>query len=442
MNLKESLKTKIVKEVLTLYENTWFVLGYDFVGGSIISDFFKKSELVDYSIFTTFLIKMKKYQMDYPIVYFVENTPENYKTIKKEFDKKLFSKTIVVVIGDKEDSYFSNQTNLFKVIYFNCLIKPIEERIFINNNIQMIPKYLEELFKKGFNVFSSLNLKDHYDFNDSSFSVSGDLLILDRSFDYFTPLIHFLTYKSMLYEIDSNDDSLNEFKNDVLWPDLRYQHTANINNILKYHINKLTSNMEKLNKEGSIGELSKMVMDAPENSKIKESINRHSKSLQDCFTKLEKLQAKTSEDPYFKNLIESELILATNRRQGEKVSKFELSSIFEIFQNTSIAKDDKLRLLYLLKLKNLKFTATEMNILQQFGFKSEDINLKIDTSNQYKRKEFKQISKFEISRFEPFLRDIILEFLSDDHSFFSKNNNLSVKEKKDNVFSLRRTKMI
>ena len=174
---------------------------------------------------------------------------------------------------------------------------------------------------------------------------------------------------------------------------------------------------------------------------MKESIEKYSNYLRDAFTRLEYLQETLSDDKNFNCLIEAELILATGNKEGNRVS-IDLSLLFDLLASTQLQRPDKLRLLYLIKFRGLGLTVTERSILKQSGFSSEDIDCKLDLSNKYKRAMEKEY-KYEISRFEPFLTDIINDaMMGDFKSFLIKANNLDFSKKAEEVFSLRKTKML
>ncbi|KAL6121567.1 Rop [Nucleospora cyclopteri] len=436
MNIKEILKKKIIKEVLTIYKADWTILIYDAVAGEIMIDLFTKSELNDYSIAEAFLINAQKPERDFPAIYFISGTNENYDLINKEFSINKFSKYQAIIIEIVDNP--SRLNKLIKSTVIPCKIKPQEERIFTTEYENSI-RTMQFLLESEFNIYKMPCLQKIPKFDTKKFNHEGDFLLLDRSFDLFTPLIHFLTFKSIISEIEGANGEFNE--NTKLCKEVRYRHLADINKILQYNINKLNQNMENLNKKLTTTELSKMVLDAPENIKLKESVEKYSNLLRDAFIKLDYLQEPISKDAIFNSLIESELSLVTGMKNGKKI-KIDLSGIFDLLGSTRLMKTDKLRLLYLIKFKGVRLTLTERNILKQSGFDAEDIDLKIDLNNKYKR-EKELTFKYDISRFEPYIADIIKDcLLGDFRSFLIKANNLEVQNEEKEVFSLRKTSML
>ena len=437
MNIKEILRKKIIKEVLTLYKADWSVLVYDKTAGEIMIDLFTKSELNDYSISEAFLINANKPEWDFPAVYFILGTKANYDQINEEFDNKTFSKYTVIIL-DLIDDYNGYLNEIIKTTVLSCNLNVLEERIFTCEYKNVI-KSLEFVLDTTFTIYKMPCIKQLPPFTETGKNDNpSDFLILERSFDLFTPLIHFFTFKSILSEIYPDTDLDDHYK---LYKEIRYRHMAEIHKILQYNINKLNKNMEQLDKKLSTTELSKMVLDAPDNIKMKESIEKYSNYLRDAFTRLEYLQETLSDDKNFNCLIEAELILATGNKEGNRVS-IDLSLLFDLLASTQLQRPDKLRLLYLIKFRGLGLTVTERSILKQSGFSSEDIDCKLDLSNKYKRAMEKEY-KYEISRFEPFLTDIINDaMMGDFKSFLIKANNLDFSKKAEEVFSLRKTKML
>lgn len=432
------LKKKIVKDVLTIYNADWSVLVYDKAAGEIMVDLFSKSELNGYSISEAFLINAEKPEWDFPAVYFVLGTDENYAKINTEFNNKIFSKTTVIILEEKDDKRSLNKLIKTKTLNFNANVN--EERIFVSSFKNCI-KSAEYLIDTKFTIFKMPCIKETPQFSEfSENDILGDFLILDRSFDLFTPLMHFFTFKSMISEIYSETNE-NFDDGSKLYKELRYRHMADIQKILQYNINKLNENMEQLDKKLSTSELSKMVLDAPENIKLKKSIEKYSNYLKEAFARLNYLQEVLSDDVNFNCLIEAELILATGKKENKKIS-IDLSFLFDLLASTRLQKTDKLRLLYLIKFKNVSLTITEQSILKQSGFLAEDIDCRVDLSNKYTRTVEKDY-QYEISRFEPFLTDIINDCLvSDFKSFLVKVNNLQPKKQKEVPFSLRKTSML
>lgn len=438
MNIKDILKKKIIKEVLTVYKADWSVLIYDKLAGEIMVDLFTKSELNDYSISEAFLITANKPEWDFPAVYFIAGTNENYCIINKEFSNKTFSRCYVVIIDEIDPKDYLN--SLIKTAVIPCNIKVLENRLFISEFSNCVTA-MEFLLDSKFTIFKMPMVKETLVYN----SVEGsedvyDFLVLDRSFDLYTPLVHFFTFKSILTEIYPRTEQFDD--GSKLYKEVEYRHIADVNNILQYNVNKLNQNLEQLNKNLSTSELSKMVLDAPENIKLKDSIEKYSNYLRDAFTKLDYLQASVSEDPNFCSLIESELILCTGRKDDKKI-QIDMSSLFDLLATTRLHSPDKMRLLYLIKYRGVSLTITERNILKQSGFSAEDIDLKLDLSNKYPR-EKENTYKYDVSRFEPFLADIVGDALVGDFkSFLVKANNLEASNKeKEKYFSLRKSSML
>lgn len=439
MDIKALLKKKIIKEVLTIYKADWSILVYDKKVGEIMLNLFAKSELNEYSISEAFLINAEKPSWDFPAIYFISGIKDNYNYINTEFEEKKFNKYYVIIIDVIDDPRHLNSLIKTKILY--CNIKVEEERVF-TGNIEKCVKTMEFLLDTKFNIYTMPclnNMSIHYSKTDKNDSIS-DFLILDRSFDLFTPLIHFFTFRSILYEMYPDESLLND--GSQLYKDIRYKHIAEINDILQYNINKLNQNMDKLNKNLSTSELSKMVLEAPENMKLKESIEKYSNYLNDTFTKLDYLQKTLSDDVRFNSLIESELILATGIKDGKKV-QIDLSSLFDILASTQLQTPDKIRLLYLIKFRGVNLTITEQNILKQSGFSAHDIDIKLNLENKYQCVDESEY-KYEISRFIPYLHNIIRDYSHEDFkSFLIKINNLEIDSRQNKTIqSLRKSSMI
>lgn len=133
----------------------------------------------------------------------------------------------------------------------------------------------------------------------------AQILILDRSFDPISPLMHDYTYQAMVHDLLNVQDGVISYKasnnkgevetkqailneNDQLWTELRHQHIAKVIELIKEKMNILISNSSGLAKRDgdnstmSISEMAAAVKKLPEYTQSMSKLSQHVSLAQDC----------------------------------------------------------------------------------------------------------------------------------------------------------------
>lgn len=412
MELRGMLRNKIVDEVLGAYHGNWAMLVYDSPVAHIIQPLFTKSDFLSYGVMISGNIEEERETWDFPVVYFLNATDENVAIINKEFKEKKYSAFCVCTLVEP-----CGLDPLIKARVVVLNMQVLEERVFLcpPDDLISISHVLGASFSINYlpsmqEVASALEEKckasegsgspGHSD--DSSPGTSNAfMLLIDREVDLFTPLLHFFTFKSALIEMGEKDF------NDVLFPELRYKHLANVSDALQHNINKLNRNAQALNKEKiDTASLSRLVVDAPKNIEIKEAVQKYTNLLNEAIKKLE----------YLKDLVEAEQIVATDFDKKGKRARKNLDYFFDILESSKFSFEDRLRLLFLIKAKGVKLTKTEQSILENCGFQKKHIEAQIDTGSQIRRVNQERYV-YDVSRYEPILTDLVTGFLGNKPIF-------------------------
>lgn len=395
MNLENLLKQKIVDDVLSIYPSSWTVLVYDASVAMIIRRLFSRTDLLSYNIMYCNHIEEERQEWDFPVIYFLSCSKENSRVINSEFAAHKYSSFQVCSLTQPEGL---DEIIKAKVVLLN--IMAIEERIFncMPENLTSLSNVLNVNFRVNYMPATkelAESVKKACAHEKRSDARDASLLIVNRAVDLFSPLMHFFTFKSALAE--TNGGKFEEGFGDPVFPELRYKHLAEVSGVLQFHVNRLNRNVADLNKKKvDTTSLGKMVIDAPKNIEVKEAVQKYSNHLKGCLKRLEDL----------KPLVEAEQLLATDFDSNGRRTKKTLDYFLKIIGSTRFEKTDKLRLLYLLKARNISFTQAETKILRNIGFLAEDIDATFETGMSIKRESAPEFT-YDMSRYEPILSDLV-----------------------------------
>lgn len=139
----------------------------------------------------------------------------------------------------------------------------------------------------------------------------GQMLILDRTFDPLTPLMHEYTYSAMVNDLLSVEDNVIAYstttnkgtkelkeallgESDALWTELRYYHIAKVIAIIKERMSDIIqTNAGALSKQGggslSITEMAAAVKELPEYRQTMSKLSQHVSIAQQCMDAFGKL---------------------------------------------------------------------------------------------------------------------------------------------------------
>ncbi|CAF1129741.1 unnamed protein product [Adineta ricciae] len=275
------------------------------------------------------------------------------------------------------------------------------------------------------------------------------LLLLDRGFDAVSPLLHELTYQAMTYDLLKVDNDVFEYdvqtpasdqanstgqkqkvildENDELWTELRHQHIAAVTQSITKKIKDFAvQNRVKDTERGertTMKELSLMIKKMPQYQKELNAYALHFIIAEQCMNKynreaVEKLCS-----------VEQNLAMGTDP-EGERI-KDHMRNIVPLLLDTSIAIDDKIRVIMLYILQKNGITEENLDKLLSHAIipvskktlitNLQYLNLQItqDQNRTGRRKNIppnrkeRSDSTYTNSRWVPYVKDIMEDVIED-----------------------------
>lgn len=276
----------------------------------------------------------------------------------------------------------------------------------------------------------------------------AQLLIVDRSVDITSTLLHEFTYQAMVNDLVPLDGDLFNYavekeggarkvkvllneQNDQLWTQLRHKHIADTVSTVTEGFQTIAAKNKSLKirqKDGKVTakDLSEAMKAMPEYREKMEKYQTHIGLCQMCFDNYKDIQ----------KLTELEQDLATKEDEnGNKIRKIAdyVAQLTPIFQSTSVAVENKLRLLLLYVFARGGIKDSDLQLMEKHASIPEDKrriarNLKwlgleaIGSGGDKARQRMKRKDDSEVyksARWVPILKDIMEEAV---------NNTLSEKE--------------
>jgi syntaxin-binding protein 1 len=133
-----------------------------------------------------------------------------------------------------------------------------------------------------------------------------------------------------------------------------------------------------------------------------------------------------------------ELSLVTGYdKKGRQVKT--LSNLLPFLRSTKFTREDRLRLLYIMKIKQVPFSNAEKEMIESYGFRRKDIDLEIDTRRMI-RPDRPDGYKYTMSRYEPIVSGLVKSYIKgEDQSHYFQDIGRRREEKGG---SLRKSTMI
>jgi len=184
------------------------------------------------------------------------------------------------------------------------------------------------------------------------------ILIVDRSFDALTPLIHEYTYQAMVYDLIEMKDSKYKYKtsnakgedvekvsslddSDALWVQLRHMHIADAINFVIDEFNRFVQQNKAANmakgEAKSLRDLSEAIKSMPQ---FKDKLAKYSLHMD-----LTKKCMALYEQNFLEKISTEEQNMATGADPQGKSLKNVQQSVMSVLQDQNISEKDKLRLI-------------------------------------------------------------------------------------------------
>lgn len=410
MKIEEITKKRFLEYLSHGHSNgEWRILIIDDYTHSILKSIMDLNILLSYDILLVKNIKEKREKVNYPVIYYLNLSDENKKIIKSDIKSELYPKYKIFTVNESGEFNVNVHHNI-KITKVKVKYQKIDICYKIKNGV-VICNFEDIInFCSVLNInpnvhiaedsYIKINRKDSDELNQvfSNRPRIGDILIFDRRLDVFTPLCHFYTFQSILFDFGL----INEPFEDNIWEQVKYIHLAEINEILSEKAKKLISGFKKIDKANT-KDLGRLVLEAPENIQTKKILNK----LLDITDQTLNIYQEKGE--YITNY-EMDIV------NGYKVnnSKVSISEFFDILRDAKVSKNDKLRILLLLKstrgINDIKSEIDDTGVFSDIEWVSNMPNQKPHKSKKY---------KYEISRYVPKLEKTLQHFYGGKENIYS-----------------------
>ncbi|XP_061681588.1 syntaxin-binding protein 3 isoform X2 [Syngnathoides biaculeatus] len=141
-------------------------------------------------------------------------------------------------------------------------------------------------------------LSRHYEMDDSNKKkdkTQAQLLIVERGFDPFTPILHELTYQAMAYDLVDIQNATYKYKSkdgsekqallnedDMLWVKLRHKHIAEVSEQIPMMVKEISANKKQPDGKITINNLAQMMKKMPSFRKQLTQKSVHLQLAEDC----------------------------------------------------------------------------------------------------------------------------------------------------------------
>uniref|UniRef100_A0A8C0HCH6 Syntaxin binding protein 1 n=1 Tax=Chelonoidis abingdonii TaxID=106734 RepID=A0A8C0HCH6_CHEAB len=248
----------------------------------------------------------------------------------------------------------------------------------------------------------------------------SQLLIVDRSFDLVSPLLHELTYQAMAYDLlgiendtykyettgtsDSREKEALLDEDDELWVQLRHMHIADVS---------MGRDLTTASLQANIEDLSQMVRNLPQYQKELNKYSTHLNLAEQCMRHFKGSAEKLCG-------VEQDLAMGTDMYGG--TIKDPMKIIIPILLDPSVQAYDKIRIILLHILKNGNATGLQgaaLGALLLQGAPLEAVPRPVGlggniTSGQLQPKRKVRLeSTYQLSRWTPRLKDVMEDIIED-----------------------------
>ncbi|KAG5859482.1 Sec1-like protein [Encephalitozoon hellem] len=401
MDILDLLKKKIIKDVFEVHPDAeWSVLIYDSYAASILKNFFVKSEFISHNIVISQRIEEHRERVDFPVIYFVKGDEGVVGMINKDFEDRLYPSYAVCMLSECQGFQ-----PLIKAKRVDVDFAPFEQKVFkaLPKQLYSVARTLNTAFNVSYSGSVCRSLGEMVEKMMGDEERKGELIILDRSIDLFAPLLHFFTFRTLLEDlgIENMEEFERKYMGDKIWESVKNAHLGEVNSILRNHAHMLSKVAQKLDTKVDNKDLMKMVLEAPAAAKTKESLSKILALAQKCYDRFD----------YLSRFNEIEQLLATGYDKSGNKWNVKVEEVFECLKSSRIERDDKIRILLLLKANGYQLQKNEVDLLKSMGLKDEEIGITFDNHENFVPLRGPGSYKYEVSRYEPVLANVLRSFI-------------------------------
>lgn len=412
MDIIDSTKKRIVAEVFRfgITKEHWRIFVYHEQTALVMTNLFAISDILNHEIVVVQRLEQERRPVEYPALYFLDLDSSSFYALRQDIKRSTYK--FYYVVSMSRSTYGPKLAKFENVKYKECLLGfvPVESRVFTfrRDAIEDAVLSISGVVGKPFviNYIESLGELANTLYSKQKEAESReDLVLVDRSIDVYTPLIHYFTFQALLADLGLADFE----KDDDLWARIRHVHIAEINKILSRESKKVIGEAKALD-ERDIDQkkLMQMVLKAPEKIKLKESLNTYLDLVDKIFDTYESK---------IKKVVEVEQSAATRyTASGSKYTQC-VNDTMDILASEEVTKDDKLRA-FLLCAAQYEFQQSELEMLSEKGvFTRKEMQLAEEIRKfGFKAEKQKTAYKYDISRYKPVLSFIVTNLINNQSS--------------------------